>query len=101
MFDCCTAILIMSSELVEIRAMYRIVAPGAAKRPFSCIYIDKSDELRAAVDIVREWALNMIIQSFGSGVNMESDDEGYLARVKWITISPFKGIEIGATRSPL
>src|SRR5262249_39965417 len=56
-----------------------------------------SDVFRAAVDQCAEVGFEMIIYTFGSGLNMENTDSDYLARVKAdVDYAHAKGIEVGA-----
>ncbi|MBQ7982271.1 MAG: hypothetical protein IJ302_01785 [Clostridia bacterium] len=67
----------------EIQHMYRRAAPWVCEAPlFMHLISDDSDELRRNADILSEIGFDMMIQSFGSGVNLESQDEDYIARVR-------------------
>lgn len=82
---------------LEIRAMYRIIAPWTCEAPlFLHLISDKSEEIRAAVDSVAGVGFDMIIQSFGSGIDMESRDDAYIERVRAdYDYAHSKGVEIG------
>ena len=67
----------------EVQNMYRRVAPWVCEAPlFIHLISDDSKTLRDTADILADVGFDMIIQSFGSGMNMESEDENYIARVK-------------------
>ena len=67
----------------EVQNMYRRVAPWVCEAPlFIHLISDDSKTLRDTADILADVGYDMIIQSFGSGMNMESEDENYIARVK-------------------
>jgi hypothetical protein len=67
----------------EVQNMYRRVAPWVCEAPlFIHLISDNSRELRETADILADVGYDMIIQSFGSGINVESEDEDYIARVK-------------------
>ena len=67
----------------EVQNMYRRVAPWICEAPlFMHLISDDSKELRDTADMLSELNFDMIIQSFGSGINMESDDDEYISRVK-------------------
>jgi hypothetical protein len=52
---------------------------------------------RNAVDQCAEVGFEMIIYTFGSGLNMENEDPAYLAKVKTdVDYAHSKGIEVGA-----
>ncbi len=67
----------------EVQNMYRRVAPWVCEAPlFIHLISDDSKVLRETADILSDVGYDMIIQSFGSGINMESEDEDYISRVK-------------------
>lgn len=67
----------------EVQNMYRRVAPWVCEAPlFIHLISDDSKTLRDTADMLADVGLDMIIQSFGSGINMESEDEAYIRRVK-------------------
>ena len=85
-------------RLIEVKEMYRRIAPWCTDNVmFFHLISNSSREIRKAVDQCAELGLEMIIQSFGSGVNMESGDEKYLSRIKKAyDYGHKKGIRMGA-----
>lgn len=70
-------------KLVEVKQMYRRIAPWCSDQVlFFHLISNSAKQIRKAVEQCAEVGLEMIIQSFGSGVNMESDNEAYLARIR-------------------
>jgi hypothetical protein len=68
---------------LALRRMYRTVAPWVTENPVF-MHLRSSDpaEIRQAVDQSAATGFEMVILSFGSGLDMESDDPAYLARMK-------------------
>ncbi|MBR4205768.1 MAG: hypothetical protein IKQ92_09850 [Clostridia bacterium] len=67
----------------EIQNMYRRVAPWVCEAPmFLHLISDDSGVIRESADILADAGFDMIVQSFGSGINLESEDPLYIARVK-------------------
>ena len=67
----------------EVQNMYRRVAPWVCEAPlFIHLISDDSQTLRRTADMASDVGFDMIIQSFGSGINVESEDEAYISRVK-------------------
>ena len=67
----------------EVQNMYRRVAPWVCEAPlFIHLISDDSKTLRDTADMASDVGFDMIIQSFGSGINVESEDESYIARIK-------------------
>ncbi len=85
-------------RLIEVKEMYRRVAPWCTDNVlFFHLISNSSRTIRKAVDQCAEIGLEMIIQSFGSGVNMESDNERYLNRMKKAyDYGHSKGLRMGA-----
>ncbi|HEV2474840.1 MAG TPA: hypothetical protein VGS41_19340, partial [Chthonomonadales bacterium] len=82
---------------LEIRRLQRMMAPWSAENPI-IMHLTASDSasIRNAVDQCAAVGFEMIILSFGSGFNMESQDSAYLARVKAdVDYAHRKGIEVG------
>lgn len=77
--------------------MYPIIAPWVNETPlFLHLISDNSSVIKEAVDSCTEVGFDMVIQSFGSGMDHESEDEDYLARKKAdFDYAHSKGIEIG------
>jgi len=82
---------------LELRRMYRVVAPWAMENPiFLHLTSIEPDIVRRAVDQCVEAGFEMIILSFGSGVNMETDDDSTIARMKALAdYAHSRGIELG------
>lgn len=71
------------NRLIEVRNMYRRIAPWCTDNVlFFHLISNSSKDIRKAVDQCKEVGLEMVIQSFGSGVNMESGCDRYLNRIK-------------------
>lgn len=85
-------------RMIEIKEMYRRIAPWCTDNVLFFHLISNSPHtIRKAVDQCCEVGLEMIIQSFGSGVNMESDSKYYLNRIKKAyDYGHKKGLRMGA-----
>lgn len=85
-------------RLIEVKEMYRSVAPWCTDNVlFFHLISNSSRMIRKAVDQCAEIGLEMIIQSFGSGVNMESGSERYLKRLrKAYDYGHSRGLRMGA-----
>ena len=67
----------------EVQNMYRRAAPWVCEAPlFLHLISDDSKVLRDSADMLADVGFDMIVQSFGSGINLESEDPAYIARVK-------------------
>lgn len=86
------------NRLIEVKEMYRRIAPWSTDNVLFFHLISNSGRtIRKAVDQCAEIGLEMIIQSFGSGVNMESGNEHYLRRMKKAyDYGHEKGLRMGA-----
>lgn len=86
------------NRLIEVKEMYRRIAPWSTDNVlFFHLISNSSRTIRKAVDQCAEIGLEMIIQSFGSGVNMESGNERYLQRMKKAyDYGHEKGLRMGA-----
>jgi hypothetical protein len=84
-------------KALELRRMYRTVSPWIAENPiFMHLTSVEPDVVRNAVDQCVETGFEMIILSFGSGLNMETDDEAVITRMKGLAdYAHGKGIELG------
>lgn len=81
-----------------IRRVHRALAPWSTENPVM-MHVRNSDSkaFRNAVDQCAEVGFEMIIYTFGSGLNAESEDPAYLARIKAdADYAHSKGIEVGA-----
>ena len=85
-------------RLIEVKEMYRRIAPWCTDNvSFFHLISNSPRTIRKVVDQCHELGIEMIIQSFGSGVNMESGNERYLARIKKAyDYGHSKGIRMGA-----
>ncbi len=86
------------NRLIEVKEMYRRIAPWCTDNVlFFHLISNRSSAIRKAVDQCAEVGLEMIIQSFGSGVRMESSNEMYLNRIrKAYDYGHKKGLRMGA-----
>lgn len=82
---------------IEIQQMYPIIAPWVNEVPlFLHLISDNSTHIREAVDSCADVGFDMVIQSFGSGINLESTNQSYINCVKSdYDYAHSKGIEIG------
>ncbi|MCW5551967.1 MAG: alpha-galactosidase [Verrucomicrobiae bacterium] len=81
-----------------IRRAHRALAPWSTENPVM-MHVRNSDSksFRNAVDQCAEVGFEMIIYTFGSGLNAESEDPAYLARIKAdVDYAHSKSIEVGA-----
>jgi hypothetical protein len=82
---------------LALRRMYRTIAPWITENPVF-MHLRSSDPavIRAAVDQSAETGFEMIILSFGSGLDMESEDSAYLATMKDVAdYAHRRGVAIG------
>ncbi|MGC9326113.1 MAG: alpha-galactosidase [Candidatus Hinthialibacter sp.] len=82
---------------LAVRRMHRVLAPWSTENPLMLhLRYSDSESIRRAVDQCAETGFEMIILSFGSGINMESDDPEYIQRLKAdFDYAHSRGIEIG------
>jgi hypothetical protein len=80
------------------RRMYRTIAPWTQENPVMVHLISNNPEaIRKIIDQASEVGVEMIILSFGSGMNMENTDAAYQAKYKEVAdYARSKGIVIGA-----
>jgi len=81
-----------------IRHAQRALAPWSTENPVM-MHVRNADSksFRAAVDQCAEVGFEMIIYTFGSGLNVENEDPAYIAKVKSdVDYAHGKGIEVGA-----
>ncbi len=85
-------------RLIEVKEMYRRIAPWCTDNvSFFHLISNSPRTIRKVVDQCKEIGIEMIIQSFGSGVNMESGNERYLECIKKAyDYGHSKGIRMGA-----
>ena len=79
------------------RRMYRTVAPQVTENPILMhVRSAEPDAVRLAIDQCAEVGFEMVIMTFGSGFNIESEDAGYIATMKGLTdYAHSKGIQLG------
>lgn len=80
------------------RRMYRAIAPWSQENPILMhVRSAKPDAVKLAVDQCAEVGFEMIIMTFGSGVNVENPDPKYMADVKaLVDYAHSKKIALGA-----
>lgn len=80
-----------------IRKMYRTISPWTTENPiFLHLTSTNEKEVKAAVDQCAEVGYEMIILSFGSGLNMEREADTYYKKFKDLReYANSKGIELG------
>jgi hypothetical protein len=79
------------------RRMYRLLAPQVTENPI-LMHVRSADPaaVRLAIDQCAAVGFEMVIMTFGSGFNIESEDPEYLARMKALAdYAHSKGIELG------
>jgi len=83
-------------ELAFRRTM-RTLAPQVTENPiFMHVRSSDSDAVRLAIDQCAEVGFEMVILTFGSGFNIESEDENYIAKFKAdVEYAHSKGVEVG------
>ena len=80
------------------RKMYRTVAPQVTENPILMhVRSAEPDAVRLAIDQCAEVGFEMVIMTFGSGFNIESEDTEYIATMKELTdYAHGKGIRLGS-----
>lgn len=83
---------------LTLRRAHRALAPWSTENPIMMhVRSAASEAFRRAVDQCAEVGFEMIIFTFGSGMDMENEDEAYLGRVKAdIDYAHTKGLQVGA-----
>jgi hypothetical protein len=82
---------------LSLRRMYRTIAPWVTENPIF-LHLKSTDPaiVRQVVDQCAAVGFEMVILSFGSGLNMENIDDTYLAGMKdMVGYARAKGIELG------
>jgi hypothetical protein len=82
---------------LALRKMYRTVAPWTQENPIF-LHLTSTDPaiVKRAVDQCKAVGFEMIILSFGSGLNMENTDSTYLAQIRSLVhYAHSRGIELG------
>ena len=79
------------------RRMYRTVAPQVTENPILMhVRSAEPDAVRLAIDQCAEVGFEMVIMTFGSGFDIESEDVEYIAVMKELTdYAHSKGIQLG------
>ena len=79
------------------RKMYRTVAPQVTENPILMhVRSAEPDAVRLAIDQCAEVGFEMVIMTFGSGFNVESEDSEYIATMKGLAdYAHSKDIQIG------
>ncbi|MGE3308872.1 MAG: alpha-galactosidase [Limisphaerales bacterium] len=81
-----------------IRRTHRHLAPWSTENPIM-MHVRNSDStrFREAVDQCADVGFEMVIYTFGSGLNAESEDPAYMAGIKAdVDYARAKGVEVGA-----
>lgn len=83
---------------LALRRVLRTVAPWVTENPLMLhLTASDSETFRRAVDQCVETGFEMIIYSFGSGLDMENEDPGYLARIEAdVEYAHARKVEVGA-----
>jgi hypothetical protein len=82
---------------LALRRMYRTIAPWVTENP-TLLHVTSTDPavVKTAIDQCAEVGFEMVILSFGSGLNMEDSAPGNLAKMKELAdYAHQKGVEIG------
>lgn len=79
------------------RRMYRALCPWSQENPVLLhLTSSRPDDIRKGIDQSAEVGADMVIMSFGSGFNMESEDPAYLDAVKaHVDYAHARGIRLG------
>jgi hypothetical protein len=82
---------------LSIRKMYRTLAPWITENPiFLHLVSTKTNEVKTAIDQCAETGYEMVILSFGSGLNMEDVSEKNIEKFRELAdYAQSKGIELG------
>lgn len=82
---------------LALRRFLLTVAPHVAENPLQYhLVASDSASVRAACDQMAAVGWEMLVQSYGSGFNLESSDAAYIARVKSdVTYCRARGVEVG------
>jgi hypothetical protein len=83
---------------LTLRRAHRTLAPWSTENPIMMhVRHAETKAFRTAVDQCAEVGFEMIIYTFGSGLNMESDKPEYLQQIKAdVDYAHSKGIQVGA-----
>ncbi len=82
---------------LALRRMYRTIAPWVTENPIMHhLRVSDPESVRRAIDDAAEVGFEMVILSFGSGFDMESEDAEYIAG--WERLANYaeeRGVELG------
>ncbi|MEG2413637.1 MAG: hypothetical protein RSB61_03205 [Clostridia bacterium] len=86
------------SRLIEVKSIYKTLAPWTLDcSVFFHLIANSARAIKKTVDCCKEVGVELIIQSFGSGVNMESQNKIYLNKIKRAyAYGHANGIKMGA-----
>lgn len=82
---------------LSVRRFYRVVSPWVLENPIF-MHLTSTDEevIKTAVNQCKETGFEMIILSFGSGLDMESTNEQYIQKMKSLAgYCKNNGVELG------
>ncbi|MCE5310986.1 MAG: hypothetical protein LLG20_25370 [Acidobacteriales bacterium] len=82
---------------LAVRLMYRTLAPWATENPI-LMHVRKADpdSVKLAIDQCAAVGFEMVIMSFGSGFNPESEDPAYIEQIAGLVrYARSKGVELG------
>jgi hypothetical protein len=82
---------------LAVRRMYRTLAPWVTENPI-LMHVRNADpqSVRTAVDQCAEVGFEMVIMTFGSGIDLENTDPTYMDQIKGlVNYAHSKGIELG------
>lgn len=82
---------------LAVRRMYRTIAPWVTENPI-LMHVRHADpkSVRLAIDQCAEVGFEMVIMTFGSGLDMENTDPAYMDQVREsVDYAHSKGIELG------
>ena len=84
-------------KTMSLRRFRMTLAPWTTENPiFMHLTSSKEEDVKTAIDQCVETGYEMVILSFGSGLNMEDESPGNIARFKsYVDYAHSKGIEIG------
>lgn len=84
-------------KTLQVRKMYRTAAPWVAENPiFMHVRMADNESVKKAIDQCAEVGFEMVIMTFGSGVNMEDASPKNLERMKMLAdYAHSKGIALG------
>lgn len=82
---------------LAVRRMYRTIAPWTQENPIF-MHVRQADpaSVRLAIDQCAEVGFEMVILTFGSGIDMEKTDPAYLEQIRsLVEYGRSKGVEVG------